>query len=99
MKLTSDTTVAASSSLVSADIGEEEIILLHLANGRYFGLQDVSARVWRLLESPKTVGEIERILLDEYDIEVERCHAEVMRLLSDLLDEGLVEVTDPGSGE
>lgn len=98
MKLTPDSTVVASGSLVSADIGEGEVILLHLENGRYFGLHEVSARVWKLLENPITVREIERVLLDEYEIEVERCHDEVLRLLSDLLDEGLVEVTDPGSG-
>lgn len=98
MELTSDSTVVASGSLVSADIGEGEVILLHLENGRYFGLQEVSARVWKLLENPITVREIERVLLDEYEIEVERCHDEVLRLLSDLLDEGLVEVSDAGSG-
>jgi len=99
MKLTLDSTVVASTTLVSADIGEEEVILLHLGNGFYFGLQDVSARVWRLAQSPITVREIERILLEEYEIDSKRCHDEVLRLLSDLLDEGLVEVMDPGSGE
>lgn len=95
MNLTLDSTVVASTSLVSADIGDEEVILLHLANGFYFGLQDVSARVWRLAQSPITVREIESILLEEYEIDSKRCHEEVLRLLHDLIDEGLVEVTDP----
>jgi hypothetical protein len=93
MKLSSDTTVAITSRQVGADLGEE-IILLHLENGNYYGLEEVGARIWRLMEQPTKVREIERVLLEEYDIEPERCHEEVVQLLSDLIDNGLVEVTE-----
>lgn len=93
MKLSSDTTVAITSRQVGADLGEE-IILLHLENGNYYGLEEVGARIWRLMEQPTKVREIERVLLEEYDIEPERCHEEVVELLSDLIDNGLVEVTE-----
>jgi hypothetical protein len=46
------------------------------------------------MEQPTKVREIERVLLKEYDIEPERCHEEVMQLLSDLVDNGLVEVME-----
>jgi hypothetical protein len=93
MKLSSDSTVVITSNQVGADLGEE-IILLHLENGEYFGLDDVGARIWRLMERPTAVREIERILLEEYDIEPDRCHEEVLQLLSDLVDNGLVEVIE-----
>lgn len=93
MELSRDSKVVATARVVGADVGEE-VILLHLQSGLYFGLESVSARIWKLLETHTTVGEIERLLLEEYDIEPERCHEDVMRLLSDLVDAGLVEVTD-----
>ena len=93
MKLTSDSTVVAATSQVSADLGEE-VVLLHLTNGMYFGLSDVAARIWKLLRDPVTLASIERVLIEEYDVEPERCHDEVMRLVSDLVDEGLVEVRE-----
>jgi hypothetical protein len=93
MHLSSDSVVAATPRHVSADMGEE-IILLHLENGLYFGLGNVGTRIWQLLEKPVTVREIERVLLEEYDVEPERCHAEVLRLVSDLVDQQLVEVQE-----
>ncbi len=93
MKLSSDSTVVITPRQVGADLGEE-IILLHLENGQYFGLEDVGARIWSLMERPTAVSEIERILLEEYDIEPDRCHEEVLQLLSDLIDNGLVEVSE-----
>jgi hypothetical protein len=93
MTLSLDSKVIASSRQVGADLGEE-IILLHLENGQYFGLEQVAATIWRLLESPRTVKEIEDVLLEQYDIDPEMCHAEVVGLLTDLMDQGLVEVTE-----
>ena len=97
MDLTLDSQVVSSPSLASADLGEGEVIVLHLSNGQYFGLHDVSARIWKLVESPITVREIERVMLEEYEIENERCHEEVSRLLHELIDEGIVEVLNPRS--
>lgn len=68
--------------------------MLHLENGNYYGLENVGAKIWRLLEKPTKVREIERILLEEYDIEPARCHEEVSQLLSDLIENGLVEVIE-----
>jgi hypothetical protein len=93
MELSSDSVIAATPHHVGADLGEE-VILLHLDHGLYFGLGNVGARVWKLLEKPVRVGEIERVLLEEYDVEPQRCHDEVLRLVSDLVDQDLVEVRE-----
>lgn len=91
MGLTRDSVVAATPHHVSADMGEE-VILLHLENGLYFGLGNVGTRIWKLLQEPIKVREIEAVLLKEYDVEPERCQGEVMNLVTDLLGQGLVEV-------
>lgn len=91
MTLTSDSVVQAIPHLVSADMGEE-VILLHLRNGQYFGLQNVGARIWDLLRTPRSVGEIQSTLLAEYDVEPETCWNEVERLLEELVERDLVEV-------
>lgn len=91
MDLSRDSTVVATPLQVGADLGEE-VIILHLTNGRYFGLGNVGARIWKLLRDPVTIGEIERVLLEEYEVAPERCHDEVQRLVNQLVDQGLVEV-------
>jgi hypothetical protein len=91
MDLSDTSVLMATPNMVAADVGEQ-VLILHLKNGQYFGLDEVGAKIWQLLQEPVTVMEIERNLLEEYDVEPEQCRREVRQLLSGLIEEGLVEV-------
>lgn len=93
MTLSRATVISKLDHLVAADIGNE-VVILHLETGIYFGMEGVASRVWALLEEPKSLEAIERAVLDEYDVDPAVCHDEVERLISDLLAEGLVEVRE-----
>jgi Coenzyme PQQ synthesis protein D (PqqD) len=86
-----DSTVVAAKDQVSSDLGGE-VAILDLKAGVYYGLDAVGARIWSLIEEPRTVKEIRDILLEEYDVEPERCERDLLALLQRLADEGLVEV-------
>ena len=86
--------VAVSKDQVSSDLGEGEVAILNLRGGTYYGLDAVGARIWNLLQEPKTVREIRNVLVNEYDIEPERCERDLHALLRRLVDEGLAEVRD-----
>ena len=89
-------TVVATRDQVSSDL-EGEVAILNLKAGVYYGLDDVGARIWTLLQEPKTVSEIRDVILQEYDVEAERCERDLLALLQRLADEGLVEVEDAPS--
>lgn len=91
MEPSPDTLLVATRNMVDAPVGEGTVIL-QLQNGQYYGLDEVGVRIWSLLKSPVTVGDIEAVLLKEYDVDPEECHREVVRLVSELMSEGLVEV-------
>jgi hypothetical protein len=84
-------TVVASKDQVSSDLGGEKAIL-DLKAGMYYGLDDVGARVWDLIQEPRNVGDIRDILLEEYDVAPERCERDLLALLQRLADEELIEV-------
>jgi Coenzyme PQQ synthesis protein D (PqqD) len=88
-----DSTVVVSESQVSSELGEE-VAILDLKAGTYYGLDSVGARVWELMQTPKSVSEIRNILLREYDVDPERCERDLHALLQRLVAEGLVEVQD-----
>jgi hypothetical protein len=88
-----DSTISMSRDQVSSDL-DEEVAILGLERGIYYGLNAVGAKVWRLIREPKTVREICDTLLDEYDVDSERCERAVLVLLEDLEREGLIEVCD-----
>jgi hypothetical protein len=86
-----DSTVVAAKDQVSSDLGGE-VAILDLKAGVYYGLDAVGARIWSLIQEPITVNEIRDILLEEYEVEPERCEHDLLALLRRLADEGLVEV-------
>jgi hypothetical protein len=83
--------VVATKDQVSSDLGGETAIL-DLKAGMYYGLDDVGARVWDLIQEPRDVGDIRDTLLEEYDVGPERCERDLLALLQRLADEGLIEV-------
>ena len=91
MELSRDVVLVATRNMVDAPVGEGAVIL-QLQNGQYYALDEVGLRIWNLLKTPVTVEDIEAVLLQEYDVDPEECHREVVRLVSELMTEGLVEV-------
>jgi hypothetical protein len=88
--------VVAANDQVSSDLGGE-VAILDLKAGVYYGLDAVGARIWSLIQEPRTVNEIRDILLEEYEVEPERCERDLLALLQKLADEGLIEVKDEAS--
>lgn len=85
--------VVAAKDQASSDLGGE-VAILDLKAGVYYGLDAVGARIWSLIQEPRTVNEIRNILLEEYEVEPERCERDLLVLLQRLATEGLVEVED-----
>jgi hypothetical protein len=82
--------VVVSQDQVSCELGGEAAIL-NLKAGVYYGLNEVGARIWKLILEPKRVSEIRDTILEEYQVEPDQCEVDVMVLLQDLLDNGLIE--------
>jgi hypothetical protein len=70
----------------------DELVVMSLDLGRYFGLNPTAARVWELLEQPRTMDELCDSLGEEYEVERDTCRLEIEALLEDLSNEGLVTV-------
>ena len=86
-----ETVVRASRTQVACTLGEE-VMILNLENGVYYGLDPVGARIWELLQEPRTILEVRDALLQEFEVEPERCERDLLGLLESLLDAHLVEL-------
>lgn len=69
-----------------------EAVLLDLASETYFGLNEVGTKVWELLESSPTLGEIVSLLQSEYEVESARAESDVLDLATRLIEAGLASV-------
>ena len=83
--------VVAAKEQVSSDLAGEAVIL-DFKSGVYYGLNEVGASIWNLIQEPKTVNEIRDAILEEYEVEPEQCDRDLKAILQQLADEGLIEV-------
>lgn len=82
--------VVVSQDQVSCDLSGESAIL-NLKAGVYYGLNEVGTRIWKLIQEPRRVGDLRDAILEEYEVEPDRCEADILFLLQALLDNGLME--------
>jgi hypothetical protein len=73
---------------------DNEVVLLSMESGEYFGVNEVGARIWVLSNNGQSVGSIVRELLDQYEVTEPDLITHVTKFLSDLESEGLVSIAD-----
>jgi len=88
--------VVANPDAMTSSVGIETVIL-HFTAGTYFGLDEVGTRIWQLVQTPRSVREIRDTLLEEYDVDEERCARAVHSLLDSLAGHGLITTDAPAA--
>jgi hypothetical protein len=68
----------------------DELVLLDVERGIYYGLDPVGARMWQLLAEGSSIESIVDAILGEYDVSREELQRDVERLTSELRDRGLL---------
>ena len=70
----------------------DEIVILDLANGSYFGLNPVGVRIWQLLTDGQTLAQVCDSMLGEFEVSPEDIERDVLTLVQTLVDKSLVTV-------
>ncbi len=89
--LTVTSIVGVTPDHVACSLGDEAAIL-NLKNTTYYGLNPVGTRVWDLVQHSRRVSEIRDALLEEYDVEAVQCEQDLLDLLENMKEQGLIEV-------
>ncbi|MDF5720877.1 MAG: PqqD family peptide modification chaperone [Rhizonema sp. PD37] len=92
-KISESSIVVAASNQISSDLGGEAVVL-SLQSGVYHGLNEVGARIWNLIQQPKSVIDVKQTLISEYEVEPEVCTLDLLALLHNLEVAGLIEVSN-----
>jgi len=86
------TQIVVSKDQVSTNVGGEAAVL-NLKNGVYYGLDTVGARIWTIIQQPRTFGEVRDLIISEYDVDAPQLESDLAKLLNRLIDEGLVRTS------
>ncbi len=92
--MTVNTHVKASKDVISTEL-DGEVVLMHVTDGVYYGLNRVGGAVWELIKQPIAVGAVCDSVAQEFEVARDVCERDVCSLLEQLEDAGLVEVVRP----
>ena len=70
----------------------DEAVLLNLANGTYFGLDDVGTRMWQLMSEHGSTDKVVEVMLEEYEVDESLLQSDLAKLVKDLTDNSLVKL-------
>lgn len=85
-----------SNDAIFSEVGAD-IVALNISGGFAYGMEKVTADVWRLLEQPQDLVSICNQLVADYEVDPAECRDDVQRLLDQFLKEGLIVAEAPDS--
>lgn len=83
--------IHASEHLSVADLGGEAVVL-DVNEGRYYGLNEVGARIIDLVRQPRKVEELVGLVGQEYEAHPEELERDVVQFLEELMAHALIRV-------
>ena len=83
---------------VAAEVFHGEAIILNLATGVYYSLDQAAGLIWTLLAGGHSLADTAATVLARYDVSAERARADIERVAGDLVRESLIRVDEePGA--
>lgn len=73
---------------------ENEMVLLDLQTGGYYGLNEVGTRIWRELQEGRSPEDIVAALVRDYEIADEQVEQDMRSFLASLEGQGLISVDE-----
>jgi hypothetical protein len=86
------TIISRSPSVLTAEV-EDEIVMMSIEKGLYFGLDDIGSDIWRRIEPPCSFADLIRRLVADYDAESATIAADVGLLLSRMAAQDVVRLS------
>jgi hypothetical protein len=73
---------------------QDELVLLELKRGVYFGLDPIGTRIWQLLREERSLQNVLTALVEEYEVEEPQGAEDILDLVQRLREQGLLEIRD-----
>ncbi len=86
-----DDVVCTGPNQMSSPIGDD-VAILGLDRGEYYGLNPTGARIWELLQKPIRVRDIHAAVVEEFEVDADTAREDLFALLGQLREAGLIVV-------
>ena len=79
---------------VAAKTFDDDVILINLATGVYYTIEEFGSSIWDLIAKQYSVAEIAMALSDRFEVSLEQARRDFGKLVAQLLEEKLVTVSE-----
>jgi coenzyme PQQ synthesis protein D (PqqD) len=91
--LTLDCIVQRDPNIIAAE-ADQDLVMVSIATGTYYGVSDVAREIWESIEHPKKISDLIDGLTASYNIDRSSCEEQTLSFLGSLLNERLLRVID-----
>jgi len=91
--ITIDSVVYRSSNVVFSKL-DDELLAIDSQAGYCYSMNETAGRIWEMISSPVSISELCSQLKNEYTVDENVCLQEVLPLVQNLYDSGLIKVKD-----
>ena len=92
-EISANTVISPTPDQISSEL-DGEAVILNLDSGTYYGLNEVGARIWELIQKPRSFNELHSTLLAEYEVQPDVCKQELTTILLKLMDANLIKMSN-----
>jgi hypothetical protein len=84
-------TYIQNAEIIQSKIGEE-VVMLDMESGFYFGLNSVASIIWGMMKDGITFEVLCNQLMEQFDVERSLCEADTQELIDQLLEKKIIRV-------
>lgn len=88
--LTGATVLQPPADVITTNLLDGEMVLLHLQTQRYYTLNTTGTQIWRGIEQGLPIAEVSRSLTTTYDVTTQEAEQVTFSLIQELVGEALV---------
>lgn len=79
--------------IIQSKIGDE-VVMLDMASGFYFGLNSVASVIWQKLEKGISFDALIGQLMEEFQVERALCEQDTKELINQLLEKNIIRIVE-----
>lgn len=76
---------------IAADVVDGEAIIINLASGAYYSLNDAGTIIWEALTVPRTIADVAALLTARFHLPPDRALSDTERFVAELCAEQLIQ--------
>jgi hypothetical protein len=95
-KLNLNSVVQRDPDVIAAEAGED-VVMVHIDKGQYYGVSEIAREIWQAIDRPKKVSDLIGDLVANYSVDKNLCEKETLLFLNELLNEQLLQVRNGSS--